>query len=132
MPRCIDCKQTKPAEEFPRNRSRRGGLHCYCKQCHNRRGRESKRRLGGSRRYHLKRRYGLSLEDFDDLLERQGGVCAVCKEAPPTEVDHDHDTGEVRGLLCSPCNGAVGLFGDDPDVIRRAIAYLILHGAPDA
>ncbi|HVM36293.1 MAG TPA: recombinase, partial [Actinomycetota bacterium] len=65
MPRCADCGQTKEAVEFPRNRSTRSGLHPYCKLCHNRRTRESVRKSGGSRKYHLKRRYRLTLEEFD-------------------------------------------------------------------
>jgi len=129
VPRCADCGQTKEAVEFPRNRSTRSGLHPYCKLCHNRRTRESVRKSGGSRKYHLKRRYRLTLEEFDRLVERQGGLCAICREAPATDVDHDHKTGRVRGILCEPCNGTIGLFHDDPAIVRRAIDYLIEHGA---
>ena len=54
----------------------------------------------------------------------QGGVCAICREAPAVHVDHDHATGEVRGMLCFPCNAAIGHLRDDPRVVRAAAAYL--------
>lgn len=55
----------------------------------------------------------MTLEDYNAQLQRQGGVCAICGEKPKNNllaVDHDHDTGAVRGLLCSPCNRHVGYF----------------------
>jgi hypothetical protein len=82
------------------------------------------------RRSHLKRKYGLTPEQFDALLAAQGGVCGICR-GPPTDVrgfrphiDHCHRTGRVRGLLCSRCNHGLGAFGDDPERLRRAIVYL--------
>lgn len=64
-------------------------------------------------------KYGLTVEDFGKLLASQGGVCAICAgtdEQRRLSVDHDHETGEVRGLLCSGCNGAkLGRLGDDPE-----------------
>lgn len=61
------------------------------------------------------------------MLERQGGVCAICKEKPKNgrlAIDHLHGTDKVRGLLCSPCNTALGLFKDDPERLAAAIEYL--------
>ena len=91
-----------------------------------------------SRRHaHLKHRYGLTREEHDRLLAEQGGVCAVCGQ-PPTSantrahwdgklcVDHDHDTGKVRGLLCNDCNLAVG-YGKSPEILRAAARYLERH-----
>ncbi len=79
--------------------------------------------------------YGLSLKDYDELLETQGGGCAICGSAEPKTkrngrfcVDHNHETNEVRGLLCAPCNRGLGLFGDDPKVISRAVQYLYDKG----
>ncbi|WP_374580593.1 endonuclease VII domain-containing protein [Sphingomonas sp. J344] len=78
----------------------------------------------------LRNRYGLSLTDFHDLLEAQGGVCAICSEPEQVKdgrslaVDHDHSTGEVRGLLCQKCNTGLGKFRDSPDLLREAIKYL--------
>lgn len=57
--------------------------------------------------YHLKELYGLSLKEYENILTRQDGKCAVCKRAKPLQVDHDHASGKVRGLLCHACNLAV-------------------------
>jgi hypothetical protein len=74
----------------------------------------------------LKRRYGLSLADFDAILAYQGGACAICRERfmGTPHVDHDHDTRVVRGLLCSGCNRGLGCFDDDVDIMQAAIDYL--------
>ncbi len=58
------------------------------------------------------------------MRESQGGVCAICRAAPAVHVDHDHATGTVRGMLCFPCNAAIGHLRDDPDTVRRAAVYL--------
>ena len=76
----------------------------------------------------MKRKYGLTLEQYDAMLAAQDGVCAICGEPRPEDrtlhVDHDHDTGEIRGLLCFKCNNALGDFNDDHDLFQRAAAYL--------
>jgi hypothetical protein len=123
--RCSRCHDWKPFEEFPRNRRTKDGYHCYCKVCHNRIGREYKqRRYGGDRHYHLLRRYGIGAAEVDRLIADQGGVCAICGRPDPKHVDHDHATGRVRGVLCFGCNGGLGQFGDDPDRLIAAFAYL--------
>ena len=85
-----------------------------------------------TRKYKYKVRYGITIEDFDKLLEKQNGLCAIC-QSPPSDcnrgnhtlhVDHDHTTGEVRGLLCFRCNRAIGLFGENISNIDAASAYL--------
>jgi hypothetical protein len=97
----------------------------YCKPCFNLITRNNRIKLHGStRNYHLRRRYGISAEDFDQLFAEQGGLCAICREAPAEHVDHDHKTGRVRGLLCFNCNGALGQFRDRADLMLRAVAYL--------
>lgn len=72
--------------------------------------------------------YGLSEETFYAMLEAQGGACAICKNAKFGSigpcVDHDHKTGEVRGILCSRCNSAIAALGDSAEGLRRALAYL--------
>ena len=115
----------KPLEEFPRNRNCKDGRHPYCKPCHNARGKESKQRLyGGSRHYHLKYRYGIGADEFDELVRGQGGVCAICGRPDPEHVDHSHETGAVRGILCFNCNGGLGQFRDSVDALLAAVAYL--------
>jgi hypothetical protein len=85
-------------------------------------------RLEKMREIHLRNKFGLTPCEYDRILESQGGVCALC-ECPPTpgislHVDHDHGTGEIRGLLCVRCNNALGLFREDPDLLRRAARYV--------
>jgi len=79
----------------------------------------------------LKTKYGLSLEDFEAMRTEQQNRCAVClHELLPgmgTHVDHDHDTGKVRALLCHNCNVGLGLFSDSPEVLKAAIIYLERH-----
>jgi hypothetical protein len=125
MKRCPDCGEWKPASEFPRNRRTKDGRHPYCKPCHNARGRESRERLyGGSRHYHLVRRYGIGAADVEELIRKQGGVCPICGRPDPEHVDHDHMTNQVRGVLCFNCNGGLGQFRDDLEALRNAIEYL--------
>jgi hypothetical protein len=125
---CPACEAFKSLDEFGRNKSSRDGLTAYCKPCHNRIGREAKQRLYGStREYHLRRRYGITSADVDAMIEAQGGTCAVCP-GKPEHVDHDHETGKVRGVLCFNCNQALGNVRDDPDVLHGLIAYLAKHG----
>ncbi|WP_374106280.1 endonuclease VII domain-containing protein [Streptomyces sp. TRM70350] len=70
------------------------------------------------------RKYGLTPAEFDALVAQQQGVCCICLAAPAEHVDHCHETGRVRGVLCFSCNAALGQFKDRPDVIRRAAAYV--------
>lgn len=78
------------------------------------------------RAYRFRRRYGITVEKYDALLAEQGGGCAICHEVPKKvlRVDHDHGTGEVRGLLCHQCNVGLGFFKDDPERLRSAVEYL--------
>jgi hypothetical protein len=75
----------------------------------------------------LKAKYGMTPEDFDALLERQGHRCAICgvPGGEDLHVDHDHQMNEVRGLLCGKCNKAIGLLSEDPKIVRAAENYLI-------
>ncbi len=87
---------------------------------------------------HSLSRYGLTLDQYDILLESQNGVCKICKN-PETRkhqsgrvkklsVDHDHDTMRVRGLLCSRCNAGIGLLGEKSSALFAAAEYLKGHG----
>ena len=92
--RCPDCDEVQPLEAFPRNKRSKDGRHSYCKPCHNARGQETRQRLyGGSRHYHLVRRYAISAAEADRMLEAQGGLCAICGENAAEHVDHCHDSG---------------------------------------
>jgi hypothetical protein len=89
---------------------------------------ESGRKQLWDRKSHLKRKYGMTLEDYDQMLEAQAGVCAICGEARPEErtlhVDHDHETGVIRGLLCFRCNQAIGSLQEDHEIFQTAADYL--------
>lgn len=75
----------------------------------------------------LKNKYNLTWEEYEEMFEEQNGVCAICKgteEGRMLAVDHNHTTGEVRGLLCGSCNRALGLFKDDPKLLEIAKEYV--------
>lgn len=78
-----------------------------------------------SRKSWQETRYGLTSEDIDRLLQRQAGVCAICQVPHDALcIDHDHTTGEVRGLLCKTCNSGIGFLGDSITNVKRALLYL--------
>lgn len=69
--------------------------------------------------------YGLTEAEYGAMLTAQAGLCPLCdKEMDPPVIDHCHDTGAVRGLLCRPCNAALGVLGDTEESIRRVLSYL--------
>jgi hypothetical protein len=124
---CPACEQVKSLEEFPRHRSAPAGRGGYCKPCHNAKTRATRQRLyGGSREYHLRRRYGLTSADVEAMIEAQGGTCATC-DGKPEHVDHDHLTGRVRGVLCFNCNQALGNVRDSMQILTRLRSYLRQH-----
>jgi len=79
---------------------------------------------GSTRDFHLKRRYGLTSVDVNEMIEAQGGVCLICRTGKPEHVDHEHATGKVRGILCFNCNGGLGQFKDQIERLEQAIVYL--------
>ncbi len=84
---------------------------------------------------HLMRKYGMTIEQYDAMLEAQGGGCYICGRPPRDDislhVDHDHSTGEIRGILCFRCNNALADFQEDTGLLRNAIGYLAAHTAKD-
>jgi hypothetical protein len=113
---CPDCAAYQPVDSFALNRASRDGRGSYCKTHTNERNRAS----------HFVRTYGLTVNKVVVMTERQAGVCAICLrslEGKP-HVDHDHGSGEVRGLLCFNCNQGLGQFRDDVWSLRRAAEYL--------
>ncbi|CAL9628810.1 hypothetical protein SUDANB105_06029 [Streptomyces sp. enrichment culture] len=111
---CRSCGEVKPHSEWHRNASASDGLPTRCKTCRAVQGRQD----------HLKRQYGITEAERDALIDSQGGICCICLSAPAAHVDHCHETGRVRGVLCFSCNAALGQFKDRPDAIRRAAAYV--------
>jgi len=90
---------------------------------------EKRKAIG--RRAHMKEKYGITPEQWDQMLADQDSRCAICRTDNPGKrswhVDHDHETGAVRGLLCNHCNLLLGHASDDTDVLLAAIAYLMVH-----
>lgn len=77
------------------------------------------------RKKNLRARYNITPEQYQELLNKQGHICAICKcEAGLLRVDHSKTTGEIRGLLCNECNLAIGLFNHDPEWTNAATIYL--------
>jgi hypothetical protein len=108
---CGSCQKLLPVSEFWRAVGMRDGFQSECKKCR-------KDRVRGIR-------YGLERGKYDLMLERQGGCCAVCSRVEDSlHVDHDHTTNKVRGLLCSNCNTAIGLAGDDPILLVALATYV--------
>jgi hypothetical protein len=78
--------------------------------------------------WHRKKRYGITAEQYKELLDKQHGACGICGGVPENHtlcVDHCHRTGRIRGLLCRPCNTAIGLLEDDPMKVGAALRYLM-------
>ena len=133
--RCPTCKETKPAGEFFRNKNTTDGLYGYCKPCWTAyckdHGSDPAQRAAHARAFHLRRNYGLTVEEYDAMLEAQCGVCVcgnVCATGKRLAVDHDHKTGEVRGLLCRRCNSILGYVDDDIALLVTLTEYLRRHG----
>jgi hypothetical protein len=138
--RCIGCRKYFGLSHFNKDKNRKSGLNQYCRDCSRLNVRRSYQKTGGrcNRDSCFKRRYGITLEQYEAMHEAQRGLCAICGK-PETEirrnnkvcllsVDHDHRTGEVRKLLCCKCNQAVGSFKDSPDLCERAAVYLRKYG----
>lgn len=95
------------------------------------RGRKRNKKLLSANQ--MRHKYGIEPEEYERLLEEQDGVCAICGSedngfnqhgTKRFAIDHNHTTGDIRGLLCNRCNTAIGLLQDDPDIIRKAEAYV--------
>lgn len=130
MKTCSGCNETQPLDDFHRHARGAFGRRSRCKACD---GEYKKARYASRPRLnldiHLRRHYGITVETYDEMVDLQGGVCLICGRPPTTNgrrlaVDHDHDTGAIRGLLCTPCNSGIGQLGDSVDRLRSAIKYL--------
>ena len=137
---CTVCKLELPTDNYHKSKNTKDGYGYRCKDCDklsrlSYRDKNRERYRDVSRKKYLKHRYGITPSDYEALLESQKGCCAICgsdanKSAygkhitPRFSVDHCHETGKVRGLLCNNCNRGIGLLGDNPDVLEKALVYL--------
>lgn len=145
---CTQCKETKLLELFVKNKTCIAGYASTCKLCSNaykrewardpvayRKRLESKQKHNktetrkiSARRLALKKKYGMTLEDYQSLCQSQQNMCLICKQIHlQLVVDHDHNTNLVRGLLCRNCNSALGLFKEDVNTLKNAIDYVSKH-----
>lgn len=83
-----------------------------------------KKRIRNQYKRHIKEKYGMTIDQYDAMVDSQNGMCSICKRTSKLHVDHCHRSGKVRELLCGPCNNALGLFQDDASVLHLAIAYI--------
>lgn len=120
---CNKCKIEKSLSDFPKDKYKRDGFSTQCKKCH--------------REYCFIKKYGITIHQYDEILISQDSKCAICKRTQsdnslhnltgkPTflPVDHCHATGKIRGILCSPCNVAIGLLQENVDICKSAVHYL--------
>lgn len=123
---CNTCHETLPVSRFGKTTKTKSGVHAKCRQCTSEYNHERSIRIN----------FGLTPEQYLAILDYQGGVCWICQTHPRTRrlaVDHNHKTGEVRGLLCKRCNrDLLGRAHDDPTILRRAADYLEHPPAPIA
>lgn len=155
MKQCSKCKKEKPFNEFAKDSRRYDKLTTQCKECRNAHSRQyykdnpdkrislNKRQTENrkkyydspegvisSRRAHLKRKYNITLEEYNQMSESQDNKCKICGQEnmdgryEVLAVDHCHTTGKIRGLLCGNCNLALGNFKDDIQLLKNAIIYL--------
>ena len=148
---CVKCKEEKPVQEFNQSKPRKDGLYPYCKHCsqkakleiriknpisedtrklykNNYRSKYPFRQKEYDRRRALAK-FKLTLEEYKTMLNSQDNCCAICKKHEESSkvslaVDHCHTTNKIRGLLCSNCNTALGLFNDSKELLQVAILYL--------
>lgn len=128
--RCSRCRETKPSSEFWRSQKAPNGLQSRCKACSLDADRLAYQ--GGTRQKRQARkrfeRYGLTADQYASMYDAQGGKCAICTVAKDSlDIDHNHETGIVRALLCNRCNTAIGLLEESPDRMLTAAAYVLQH-----
>lgn len=120
-------RDIEKARKRARNRYNRNKEACRAQSAEWKRLNPEKVRIG--RRERTLKRYGLDAESYDLLLEMQEHKCLLCGQSAADEkkalaVDHDHETGQIRGLLCQNCNKGIGNLKDDPSLLRRAADYV--------
>ena len=153
---CSKCKELKPMDNFHNDISKRDKKHSQCKSCHSNRIKLKRKtniewvraerikskeyRINNSEQFKktirnstLKKKYGINIEQYNEIFKNQGYVCAICGSDKPRGygrmcVDHNHLTGKIRGILCQPCNTSIGKMMENPNLIRKLALYVESDG----
>ena len=141
MKQCTKCKEVLPFSSFGKHCRHKDGLRFRCKPCESADRKETKKKAleldyEGTRLKeradNLKRMFNITPEDWELKASAQKYKCAICKKECITgkrlAVDHDHETGKIRDLLCGNCNQGLGKFKDSPQLLDEAAEYLRKHG----
>lgn len=145
MKMCKKCKLELPITKFGKNSSLKSGISNICKLCEAERKRlkynsSNEVRISKIKQrydYDIERKYGITPNEYIRLMESQNGCCAICDnpevivnktgELRMLCVDHHHETGEIRGLLCHKCNYGLGIYNDNSELLMKASLYLSEH-----
>lgn len=132
--RCTKCKVTKALTEYKYHPKAKDNKASWCKDCSNKASlnyyyKHKERILPKMRNNNLIKNYGIDQAEYDKMLIEQDGKCMICLKHHtaieyPLCVDHDHNTGVVRGLLCMNCNTIIGHAHDDVTILESAIKFL--------
>lgn len=132
---CSRCGVLKTPQGFYKSSSSKDGYSSFCKRCDRARlPRKPNKKLARftQRAGCYRRKYNITINDYDEMFKAQEGRCAICGTDSPSakgdvihfSIDHDHLTGNIRGLLCDQCNFGLGHFQDNPEFLQKAINYL--------
>lgn len=136
MKTCKTCGEAKDTEQFYAHKNTSDGLRTDCKACHSIKCRKWSEQNPERDQYNrrsaaLKRKYGIDLEEYTAILIKQDYCCGICglKDSGTIQhdtlaLDHCHETGKVRGILCDKCNRGIGLLQDSPELLKKAIEWL--------
>ena len=127
MKTCSKCGKSHPEDFYYKDKGYATGVKPMCKACSR----------AANKKWSIKSKYGITPEEYREMLLFQNGVCAICQK-PETAmrngsfkdlaIDHNHSTGKVRGLLCSRCNMGIGYLMDNAENLRRAADYCEMSG----
>ena len=130
MKTCSSCRESLGLSQFHKNKRQPGGRANNCKPCTSTLGAKDYQKNKRARTSAgLFRKYGITLDDYDRMADEQDHACALCLEPELVEdrrlaIDHDHETGRIRGLLCFKCNTALGRVADTESALKRLSDYL--------
>jgi len=125
---CPRCKVLLPRSDFYVETRRKDGVSPYCKKCKNKISTEWAKKNGYDHRSNqIKSVYGVDRDTINKMIENQNNKCGICSCVldKSFHIDHDHETGKIRGILCRYCNMGLGFFRDSIDNLKSAITYLM-------